>query len=138
MVAARKYEKWEKKMKKEFTIENWILGGTSFILIFTFGCYLWFQSEMSSIDNYFNDHTVETQQSDETSETDKLETPLIEIDDKEDSDTYHRNNSVIDHTDTEISDVSATKSDYIDNDKATVPIPWGKQTAVLKIFNLNI
>ena len=123
-------------MKKEFTIENWILGGTSFILIFTLGCYLWFQSEMSSIDNYFNDHTVETQQSDETSETDKLETPLIEIDDKEDSDTYHRNNSVIDHT--EISDVSATKSDYIDNDKATVSIPWGKQTAVLKIFNLNI
>jgi len=125
-------------MKKEFTIENWILGGTSFILIFTLGCYMWYQTQMSSIDNYFNDHTEETQQSDETSETDKLETPLIEIDDNEDTDTYDKNNSVIHHTDTEISDVSATKSDNIENDTPTVHLPWSKQTTVLKIFNLNI
>lgn len=125
-------------MKKEFTIENWILGGTSFILIFTLGCYMWYQTQMSSIDNYFNDHIEETQQSDKTSETDKLETPLIEIDDKEDTDTYNRNNSVIDHTETEISDVSAIKSDRIENDTPTVYGPWGKQTTALKIFDLNI
>ena len=41
-------------MKKDVSIENWILGGTVFILIFTIGCFAWFQYRMSIIEQYDN------------------------------------------------------------------------------------
>lgn len=124
-------------MKKEYTIENWILGGTSFILIFTLGCYVWYQSQMSSIDNYFNDPTEKTQQINETSEKDELETPLIEINDNDNFDNFDRDSSEIELNDTELSNVSATKGDNIESNKPTVYVPLGNRSTVLKIFGLN-
>ena len=48
-------------MKKDVSIENWILGGTVFILIFTIGCFAWFQYQMSIIEQYDNKDKMKPQ-----------------------------------------------------------------------------
>lgn len=64
-------------MKKDVSIENWILGGTVFILIFTIGCFVWFQYKMSITEQYEGNYKVETQHIDESSQTYKL-TPIVQ------------------------------------------------------------
>ena len=59
-------------MFKEFSIDNWIIGGTIFILIFTLGCYLWFQNEMTPIQQDV-DLNVEIQQVEQSSKTEQIE-----------------------------------------------------------------
>ncbi len=130
--------KREKIMLKNFSIENWILGGTSFILIFTLGCYLWFQNEISSIELHYPDTEVEIQHVDEPSDTKSIETPLIDITDKEEQDTEDKNSTDTDDTDEEISDVTATQSHNTHRDNHKVYTPWHKQTTVVQTFNLKI
>ncbi|MCG9128928.1 hypothetical protein JT359_15165 [Candidatus Poribacteria bacterium] len=47
---------------KEFSIDNWIIGGTIFLIVLTLGCYFYFQHELSVLDNdYTNIETPETE-----------------------------------------------------------------------------
>ena len=58
---------------KEFSIDNWIIGGTIFLIVFTLGCYFYFQHELSVLDN--DNTNIETQET-QKSEREKLESPL--------------------------------------------------------------
>ncbi|MCE2401776.1 hypothetical protein J4G08_12935 [Candidatus Poribacteria bacterium] len=78
-------------MLKEFTIENCILGGTCFILIFTLGCYLWFQNQMAYLQPVDTDPRVEIQHMEKPSETEKVEIPQIDLTDTEQPDTPDKN-----------------------------------------------
>lgn len=60
---------------KEITIDNWVLGGTVFLLIFTLGCYLWFQNQMAFLDSN-NEEKPESQNASKVSQT---ETPNIQL-----------------------------------------------------------
>ena len=68
-------------MKKDVSIENWILGGTVFILIFTIGCFVWFQYRMSIIEQYDNMDKMKPRHIDESSHSGQEEIFHIEIDD---------------------------------------------------------
>jgi hypothetical protein len=92
-------------MLKEFSIENWILGGTCFILIFTLGCFLWFQNQMVYLQPMDTDPEVEIQHLQEPSETEQIETPQIELSDTEQLDVSDNSS---DHSET-ISNVSGTQ-----------------------------
>ena len=105
-------------MLKDFSIENWILGGTAFILIFTIGCFVWFQYQMSAIELYDINDDIETQQIDETSGTEHKEIQLIEIDDLNDEDTSGKNSTDTEDVDDEFSDVTATQYQNRDNIEA--------------------
>lgn len=62
------------KMLKEFSVENWIIGGTCFLIIFTLGCYLWFQNVMASIEDQYTDTNVGSDQLENTSNMPKIKT----------------------------------------------------------------
>ena len=96
-------------MLKDFSIENWILGGTAFILIFTIGCFVWFQFQMSTIETYDKTQKVETQHIDETSEIEHNEIQHIEINDIEDNDTTGKSSTDNEDVDDEFSDVTQQK-----------------------------
>ena len=52
-------------MKKDVSIENWLIKGTVFILIFTFGCFVWFQYKMSITEqntDRFHSRKIESQE----------------------------------------------------------------------------
>ncbi len=80
-------------MLKEFSIENWILGGTGFLLIFTLGCYLWFNNEMASIEQNYTDHKVGIQHTEKSTETGHVKAPHIEQIDVEEPDTPEEDSS---------------------------------------------
>ena len=61
------------KMIKEFSVENWIIGGTCFLIIFTLGCYLWFHNVMASIENQYTETNTEVKPLDKTSEMPQIE-----------------------------------------------------------------
>lgn len=88
-------------MLKEYSIENWILGGTCFILIFTLGCYLWFQNQMAYLQRVDTDPRVEIQHMEKPSEAKQIETPQIDLTDTEQPDASEKN-----------SDDSETMSDF--------------------------
>ncbi len=60
-------------MIKEFSVENWILGGTCFILIFTLGCFLWFQHQMAYLQPVDTDQGVEIQHLEKPSKAGQIE-----------------------------------------------------------------
>ena len=103
-MTGRTMDNRENIMLKDFSIENWIVGGTAFILIFTIGCFVWFQFQMSTIEIYDSNQEEVTQPIDETSDTDHLEIRHIEIHDTEDNDTTGKNS-----TDTETIDDESTE-----------------------------
>lgn len=80
-------------MLKEFSIENWILGGTCFVLIFTLGCYLWFQNQMAYLQPLDTDHGVEVKHLEKSSKTGQIETPQIELTDTEQPEASKKNSS---------------------------------------------
>ena len=61
-------------MIKEVSVENWIIGGTCFLIIFTLGCYLWFHNVMASIEDQYTDTNVESEHLENTSEMSTNET----------------------------------------------------------------
>lgn len=95
-------------MLKEFSIENWILGGTCFILIFTLGCFLWFQNQMAYLQPVDADPGVEMQRMEKPSGAAQVETPQIDLTDTEQPDTPDKN-----------SDDSETKSNVISTQQHT-------------------
>ena len=93
-------------MLKEFSIENWILSGTGFLLIFTLGCYLWFNNEMASIEQNYTDHKVGIQHTEKSTETGHVKTPHIEQIDLEEPDTPEEDSSAPEDTTDSISNAS--------------------------------
>ncbi|RKU15761.1 hypothetical protein C6501_06255 [Candidatus Poribacteria bacterium] len=78
-------------MFKENSVDNWILGGTVFLLIFTLGCYLWFQNEMAYLQP--QDTSVERQHLKKASETKQAEKPQIELTDTAQPEASQKNSS---------------------------------------------
>ena len=99
----------EDVMLRNLSIENWIVGGSIFIMIFTIGCFVWFQFMMSTVEIYDNNQKVETQYMEETSETDNEEMRYIEINDSEDNDTTGKNSTDIEEIDQESIEVTSTQ-----------------------------
>ncbi len=60
---------------KEITIDNWIIGGSIFLLVFTVGCYFWFQHELALLD--YDETYIETP-STQTSEIEQEELPKLQ------------------------------------------------------------
>ena len=111
-------------MYKEISIDNWILGGTVFLLIFTLGCYLWFQNEMAYLQPQDADTDVEIQRLEKPSEIKQVETPQIELTDtveqgrseknsSDSKDTADRNPSVSDNS---------IQQEYIQSGKVAIPL----------------
>ena len=80
-------------MFNEISIDNWILGGTVFLLIFTLGCYLWFQNEMAYLQPQDTDTNVEIQRLEKPSEIKQVETPQIEFTDTAQPEASEKNSS---------------------------------------------
>ena len=78
-------------MFKENSVDNWILGGAVFLLIFTLGCYLWFQNEMAYLQP--QDINVERQHLKKASETKQAEKPHIELTDTAQPDVSEKNSN---------------------------------------------
>ena len=92
-------------MLKEYSIENWILGGTCFILIFTLGCFLWYQNQMAYLESVDTDTGAEIQHLKKPSDPEQVETPQIELTDTEQPDASEKNSDVSET----ISNVSSTR-----------------------------
>ena len=60
---------------KEITIDNWIIGGTIFLLVFTVGCYFWFQHELAILNT---DQTYIETSNTQTSEIEQDELPKLQ------------------------------------------------------------
>ncbi len=80
-------------MIKEFSVDNWILGGTCFILIFTLGCFLWFQNQMAYLQPVDTDQGVQIQHLEKSSETEQVKMPHIELSDTAQPETSQKNSS---------------------------------------------
>ena len=78
-------------MKKDVSIDNWLIRGTVFILIFTIGCFVWFQYQMSISDQYDSNYKVKTLHIDELSQTGQNEKIDKEIIDDVELDTTEKN-----------------------------------------------
>lgn len=139
-MTGRTMDKRENIMLKDFSIENWILGGTAFIMIFTIGCFVWFQFKMSTEEIYDNHHEVEKQHIDETSDTEHNEIQHIEIHDTDAPDTTGENSSENEFTDDEFSEVPKTHQWNIDSGEPSVSIQRNLATinTEIKLFSQNI
>lgn len=128
-------------MLKDFSIENWILGGTAFVLIFTIGCFVWFQFQMSTIEVYDGNQEKAIQQHiDEVSDTDHEEIQHIEINDTEDNDTTGKNSTESEVMDDEFSDATATQQKFsvsidVSADEHRQHLPRNTE---MKLINPNI
>lgn len=80
-------------MKKDVSIENWLIRGTVFILIFTIGCFVWFQYQMSITDQYYSNYKVKAKHIDELSQTGQKRIKDIEINDDVEQDTAGNNSN---------------------------------------------
>ena len=80
-------------MKKDVSIENWLIRGTVFILIFTIGCFVWFQYQMSITDQYYSNYKVKAKHIDELSQTGQKQIKDIEINDDVEQDTAGNNST---------------------------------------------
>ena len=80
-------------MKKDVSIENWLIRGTVFILIFTIGCFVWFQYQMSITDQYDGNYKVETKHIDELSQTGQKQIKDREINDDAEQDITGNNST---------------------------------------------
>ncbi len=127
-------------MLKEFSIENWILGGIGFILIFTLGCYMWFQNEMASIEQHSTNRDVEAQHLERPSETKQVETPQIEQADTVEPDTSEEDNSVSKDAADIISNANGTQQKDGERAKQTVYVLSRKllPTTGAKLLSLDM
>lgn len=60
-------------MIKELSIDNWILAGTGFLIIFAVGCFFWYQNVMAQLQPYNDDQSLDSQQMHKSTETPKIE-----------------------------------------------------------------
>lgn len=125
-------------MKKDFSIENWILGGTAFILIFAIGCFVWFQFKMSTVEIYDSNHKVETEHIEETSDTDHREIQYIEINDTEEDDSTEKNSTDSEVMDDEFSDATEQKYRERSHTSAYANRQHITLNSEIELFTLNI
>ncbi len=127
-------------MLKDFSIENWILGGTAFIIVFTIGCFVWFQVQMSTIEIYDNNQKVETEHNDQTSDIEHNEIQYIEINDKEDNGTTGENSTESEVIDDEFSDVTATQQKFREGGDVSVYVyrQHFTRNTEMELFNVNV
>ena len=140
VMTGRTMDERENIMLKDFSIENWILYGTAFIMIFTIGCFVWFQFKMSTEEIYDNHHEVEIQHIDETSDTEHNEIQHIEIHDTEAPDTTGENSTENEVTEDEFSEITKSQLWNIDRGESTVSIQRNLATinSEIKLFSHNI
>ncbi|MDE0085385.1 MAG: hypothetical protein OXU23_06710 [Candidatus Poribacteria bacterium] len=108
-------------MFEEISIDNWILGGTIFLLIFTLGCYLWFQNEMAYLQP--QDTEVERQYLEKSSEIKQIETPQIESTDTVQPDASEKNSSDSEDTADRVPGVSAGNTQQRDTARSILVVP---------------
>ena len=71
---------------KEITIDNWIIGGSVFLLVFTVGCYFWFQHEFAIFDDdntYFETPSTQTPEIEQEELPELQPTPKIQPDESD-------------------------------------------------------
>ena len=115
-------------MFKEISIDNWILGGTVFLLIFTLGCYLWFQNEMAYLQPHDTDTELEIQHLEKPLEDRQVETPKIELTDIVQPDAFQKNSS-------DRKDNADMNPDVSDGDTTQKWIQSGKLVAPLVVID---
>ena len=78
-------------MLKELSIDNWILAGTGFLIIFAVGCFFWYQSVMAQLQPKNTDHNYDTRQVEKSNHPPKIEATETSREDATDS---HSTNNV--------------------------------------------
>lgn len=76
-------------MIKELSIDNWILAGTGFLIIFAVGCFFWYQNVMAELQPQNNDHSHDAQQLEKSPEAPKIEVSDTIQQDDNDSHSYN-------------------------------------------------
>ena len=72
-------------MLKELSIDNWILAGTGFLIIFAVGCFFWYQSVMAQLQPKNTDHNYDTRQVEKSNHPPKIEATETSREDATDS-----------------------------------------------------
>lgn len=93
-------------MLKELSIDNWILAGTGFLIIFAIGCFIWYQGFMAQLqigndDSYHN--TIQVEKANQN-----LNNEGIEKIQEEETDSHSNNSDAPSH-------VSATRQENMQN-----------------------
>ena len=89
-------------MLKELSIDNWILAGTGFLIIFTIGCFIWYQNFMAQLqfgNDDSNHNTIQVEKANQNLKNEEIETIQ-----EEETDSHSTNSDVPAH-------VSATRQD---------------------------
>ncbi len=90
-------------MLKELSIDNWILAGTGFLIIFAVGCFFWYQNFLMAQLQVGNDdsnhNTIQVEKANQN-----LKNEAIETIKEEDNDAHSTNSDVPSH-------VSATRQE---------------------------
>ena len=94
-------------MLKELSIDNWILAGTGFLIIFAIGCFFWYQNFLMAqlqIGNDDSNHnTIQVEKANQN-----LKNEVIETIQEEENDSHTTNSDVPSH-------VSATRQEDTQN-----------------------
>lgn len=85
-------------MLKDLSIDNWILAGTGFLVIFAVGCFIWYQNVMAQLEPKNYDYTHDTEQVEKSNQNPKIEE--IETNQEEDTDSHSTNFDVPSHVST--------------------------------------
>ncbi len=86
-------------MLKELSIDNWILAGTGFLIIFAIGCFFWYQNFLMAqlqIGNDDSNHnTIQVEKANQN-----LKNEVIETIQEEETDSHTTNSDVPSHVST--------------------------------------
>lgn len=76
-------------MIKELSIDNWILAGTGFLIVFAIGCFFWYQNVMAQLQPQNDDRSHDTHQVEKSTETPNIEVTDTIQQDTDDSHSYN-------------------------------------------------
>ena len=85
-------------MLKELSIDNWILAGTGFLIVFTVGCFFWYQNLMAQLQPVNDDSKHNTIQVEKVNQD--IKNDVIETIQEEDTDSHSTNFDVPSHVST--------------------------------------
>ena len=88
----------DSKMLKDLSIDNWILAGTGFLIVFTVGCFFWYQNLMAQLQPVNDDSNHNTIQVEKANQD--LKNDVIETNQEEDTDSHSTNFDVPSHVST--------------------------------------
>ena len=94
-------------MLKELSIDNWILAGTGFLIIFAVGCFFWYQNfliaQLQLGDDDSNHNKIQVEKANQN-----LKNEVIETIQEEETDSHNTISDVPSH-------VSATRQENMQN-----------------------